>query len=89
MTMEDEYGPDNPRDWDPNAKDLRSRKAPHETGGVLRMHRNGLKGAEILKKLPKMRGTQLMSEMQDALDAETDAKEAGVPIHDAIYTPEA
>lgn len=88
MTAQDEYGPDNPRDWDPNAEELRSRKAPHETGGVLRMHRNGLKGAEIMKKL-RMRGTRLMSEMQDSLDAETDAKEAGVPIHDVTITNKA
>ena len=88
MTAEDEYGPDSPRNWDPNAIELRSLEAPHETGGVLRMHRNGLKGAEIMKKL-KLKGAALMSEMQDAMDAESDAKEVGVPIHDASIRPAA
>lgn len=79
----DEYGPDSPRDWNPNATELRSPEAPHETGGVLRMHRNGMKGSEIMKTL-RLKGTALMVQMSDDLDAESDAKEVGVDIHDAV-----
>lgn len=83
MTDEDEYSPDNPRDWDPNALELTSLDAPHETAAVLRIHRGGKKAVDIMKTL-RMRGTALMEELQDAMEAESDAAEAGVDIHDAL-----
>ncbi|AMS00968.1 hypothetical protein SEA_LOSER_72 [Mycobacterium phage Loser] len=73
-------------DWDPNHRLLKSTNAPHETAAVLRMHRAGYKGADIMKLL-KLRGTRLMSQMQRALDAETRAAHAGRPIHDAKIDP--
>ncbi|AXH46805.1 helix-turn-helix DNA-binding domain protein [Mycobacterium phage Acolyte] len=69
--------------WDPNHPSLKSPIAPHETAGVLRMHRAGYKGADIMKIL-KLRGTRLMSQMQRALDEETRAGHAGRPIHDGL-----
>ncbi|AFF28472.1 hypothetical protein FDI11_gp27 [Mycobacterium phage Tiger] len=57
--------------------------APHETGGVLRMFRGGMKGPQIAKELGLPVGPQLSHAMQKALDQETYAKDRGVPIHDA------
>ncbi|QDP44651.1 hypothetical protein SEA_NOTHINGSPECIAL_67 [Mycobacterium phage NothingSpecial] len=74
-------------DWDPNHPLLRSTAAPHETAGVLRMHRAGYKGADIMKLL-KLRGTRLMKQMQRALDEETRAAHQGRDIHDAKITTE-
>ncbi|QXO13347.1 hypothetical protein SEA_TROOPER_70 [Mycobacterium phage Trooper] len=74
-------------DWDPNHRLLRSTAAPHETAAVLRMHRAGYKGADIMKIL-KLRGTRLMKQMQKALDDETRAAHAGRDIHDAKITVE-
>lgn len=82
MTDQMEFGPDNPRNWDPNAPELTSLDAPHETAAVLRMQRAGKKGVEIMKLL-RMRGTALMDELRHAMDSESDAAEAGVDIYDA------
>ncbi|QFP95549.1 hypothetical protein SEA_GAUGELDP_66 [Mycobacterium phage GaugeLDP] len=73
--------------WDPNDRLLKSTAAPHETAAVLRMHRAGWKGADIMK-LFKLRGTKLMGQMQRALDDETRAAHAGREIHDAKITIE-
>lgn len=83
MTTEDEYSPENPREWDPNDPELESAKAPHETAAVLRMHRGGTKAVDIMKTL-RLRGTYLMQSLSDAMDAESDAAEAGLDIHDAL-----
>ena len=83
MVKTEEFGPDNPRNWDPNDPMLKSSLAPHETGGVLRMHRAGKTGAELMKLL-RLRGTKLMDQMQRAMDAESAAHRAGRPIHDAL-----
>lgn len=90
MTKQDEYGPENPRDWNPNAPELTSGKAPHETAAVLRMHRAGKKGVEIMKELGHrrpMKGTVFMEELSDAMTAEYDAAQAGVDIYDARVKP--
>ncbi|AHB29863.1 hypothetical protein SEA_KOKO_74 [Mycobacterium phage Koko] len=68
--------------WDPNDPILRSPLAPHETAGVLRMHRNGLRGAEVMKILG-LRGTKMHHQMQRALDAENAASYSGRPVHNA------
>ncbi|AOT24989.1 hypothetical protein PBI_KALPINE_70 [Mycobacterium phage Kalpine] len=73
-------------DWDPNHRLLKSTAAPHETAAVLRMHRAGFKGADIMKTF-KLRGTRLMKQMQRALDEESRAAHAGRPIHDAVIDP--
>ncbi|BBX09461.1 hypothetical protein [Mycolicibacterium aichiense] len=71
-----------PRDWDPNHPMLRSPLAPHETAGVLRVHRAGFKGPDILKLL-KMRATRLSRELERAISAEQEAAHQGRKIHDA------
>ncbi|QJD52536.1 hypothetical protein PBI_AN9_74 [Mycobacterium phage AN9] len=76
------YGPDNPREWDPNDPKLKSPYAPHETAAVLRMNRAGFKGAHTMKLL-RLRGTQLMNQIQRAMDVEQAAHRARRPIHDA------
>jgi hypothetical protein len=81
------YSPSNPRDWDPNHPILQSTAAPHETAAILRMHRVGFKGADIMKMF-KLRGTALMKQMQQALDDETRAAHAGRDIHDSKITIE-
>ncbi|QJD50274.1 hypothetical protein SEA_IWOKEUPLIKEDIS_71 [Mycobacterium phage Iwokeuplikedis] len=65
---------------------LRSPMAPHESAGVLRMHRAGYKGKDIMKTL-KLRGTKLMTQMSKAMDDEQSAARAGRPIHDALIDP--
>lgn len=79
----EEYGPENPRDWDTNSPLLASTKAPHETAAVLRMHRGGTKAVDIMKTL-RLRGTYLMEALQSAMDQESNAAEAGLDIHDAL-----
>jgi len=76
------YGPDNPRDWDPNHPMLKSPLAPHETNAAMRLHRNGHPNPEILKIL-KVKGTQLISMLRSAMDEEGDASRMHRPIHDA------
>ncbi|QGJ88825.1 hypothetical protein SEA_YECEY3_74 [Mycobacterium phage Yecey3] len=68
----DEYGPENPRAWDPNHPLLQSRGAPHETAGVMRAHRAGYKGNELVKLL-KMKPMTLTSALSKAMDDENTA----------------
>lgn len=82
MVKTAQYGPDSPREWDPNHPSL-SAAAPHETAAVMRMSRAGRPGSEIMKTL-RLRGTRLMSMLQKAMDDESRAFERGVPIYDAL-----
>ncbi|QGJ89771.1 hypothetical protein SEA_SUPERCHUNK_72 [Mycobacterium phage Superchunk] len=70
-------------DWDPNHISLKSPLAPHETAGVLRIKRTGMSGPDMMKML-KLRGTRLMTQIQRAMDQETDAHRRHLPIHDAL-----
>lgn len=85
MAKTAQYSPENPRDCNPNDPILKSPLAPHETAGVLRIHRAGHKGADIMKMF-KLRGTRLMKQMQRAMDDESRAHAAGLKIHDALIT---
>ncbi|ASZ75236.1 hypothetical protein PBI_MISSWHITE_70 [Mycobacterium phage MissWhite] len=86
MSDLDSHRKEDMTDWDPDHPMLKSPLAPHEAAGVLRMRRNGYKGAQIMKLL-KLRGTRLMNQMQRAMDAEQVAHRAGRPIHDARIDP--
>ena len=77
-----DYGPENPRDWSAGDPSLLDPKAPHETAGVLRAHRSGKPGAELMVLL-RLKGTRLMQLMQKALDDETAAEKSKRAIHDA------
>lgn len=68
-------------EWDPSHETLRSLDAPHETGGLLRMYRSGFGGKHMMRVL-RMRGPEVMIELRHNLDAESEATEADVPIHD-------
>ncbi|AXH48840.1 hypothetical protein SEA_STEAMY_66 [Mycobacterium phage Steamy] len=74
--------PDNPREWDPNHLTLSSPLAPHETSGLLRMHRAGHSGEQIMKTL-KVRAADFTRQFSKALDAEQAAHDQGRPIYDA------
>ncbi|ANA87015.1 hypothetical protein SEA_STROSAHL_81 [Gordonia phage Strosahl] len=90
MTQTDEFGPDNPREWTTETDTLSEEqmlKAPHETAGILRMQRNGIHGKDIMRLL-RRKGQQVMLDLRDAMDAESDAIEADVPIHDPIIRKE-
>ncbi|QGJ88375.1 hypothetical protein SEA_DREAMTEAM1_67 [Mycobacterium phage DreamTeam1] len=65
----EEFGPDNPRPWDPNHPLLRSRGAPHETNGVMRVHRAGYTGNELLKLL-KMKPMAVSKALSRSMDEE-------------------
>jgi hypothetical protein len=82
-----EHGPDNPRDWTTAHPSLLAQNTPHETAGVLRIHRAGRSGKEIMKALG-LRGTSLMKQMQKAIDDESHAHACGRDIHDAPITKE-
>ncbi|AGT14322.1 hypothetical protein ADZZY_74 [Mycobacterium phage Adzzy] len=75
--------PENPGPWDPNHPMLKSPYAPHETAAVLRIKRTGIPGPELMKLL-KLKGTRLMSQIQRAMDQETEAHRRNLPIHDAL-----
>lgn len=76
-----EYGPDNPRDWDPNHRLLKSPYAPHETAAVLRCVQAGHRGQRLFQIFKRSyKGSQLMEAIQRALDLETRARHAGVEI---------
>ena len=68
--------------WNPNDPMLRSPLAPHESRATMRMHRAGWPGPEIAKAL-KLKGTQLMHSLQQAIDEEGIANRQRRPIHDS------
>lgn len=81
MTDTDEYGPDNPRDWDPNHRTLKSAYAPHETAAVLRCIQAGNTGQKLFKIFKRSyKGSALMTAIQNALDQETRARDMGLEI---------
>lgn len=83
MTSIEEYGPDNPRDWESGHESLTDPAAPYETPGLLRMHRSGYGGSELVKML-KVRATQLIKDMERGLAEENAAHKRKIPVHDEI-----
>lgn len=81
MNKSEEFGPEDPRPWDLSHPSLGS-PSPHETAGVMRIHRTGKSGADLMVTL-RMKGTALMKELQKAMNEEDAANKAGRPIHDA------
>ncbi|AEK07344.1 hypothetical protein PBI_MYXUS_73 [Mycobacterium phage Myxus] len=68
-TSTNEWSPDNPRPWDPNHPLLKSRGAPHETNGVMRVHRAGFTGNELRQQL-KMKPMAISKALSRAMDEE-------------------
>ncbi|MBV6758377.1 hypothetical protein [Rhodococcus opacus] len=85
----DRFSPRNPRPWSTAHLSLSEpaiSAAPHETAGVLRMQRHGMRGPQIVEKVG-MSGAVIESQMYKALGAEETANTAGRPIHDAAIDP--
>lgn len=61
---------------------LLAKDAPHETRGILRMHRAGWTGSRMCELLG-MAQRSLTSQIKDALDEEGSAAAAKRPIYDA------
>lgn len=68
-------------DWSPDDPALSSDRAPHEISGVLRWHRAKVPSKEIMSLL-KLRGTQLISSLERAVEQERAATSRGLDIHD-------
>lgn len=66
--------------------ELTDPRAPHETAAVLRLHRAGWPAPKICGLL-KISKDQLVHELNRAIDDETQAGLAKLPIHDATYDP--
>lgn len=76
MTDTMEYGPDNPRDWDPNHRTLKSPYAPHETGAVLRCVQAGNVGQKLFNIFKRtMTAEGLMKSLNKDQDGETQARD--------------
>lgn len=75
------------RSWKPNDDlerlKLGSPEAPHEVPAVLRMTRAGHDGARVRSILGYTRTNRLINEMTRARTKEWEAKDRGLPIHDA------
>lgn len=84
----EEFGPEFPRNWDPNDPSLTDPKAPHETAGVYRMHRGGMTGPQIAEVLNLPVGPQLMQQMQRGMDQEAQAYLDDRPIFDGTKDEE-
>ncbi|WKW87282.1 hypothetical protein SEA_CHARGERPOWER_67 [Mycobacterium phage Chargerpower] len=80
-----EHGPDNPRPWDPNHALLRSGAAPHETSGLMRIHRAGHSGKFILTTF-KMKAMALSRAFSKAMEEEERAYKSGRDIHDVVLS---
>lgn len=83
VKTDDGYGPDNPRNWDPNHPQLRSPLAPHETSAVMRAQRAGYRGTELVK-LMRMPALKVVRALEKALDEEGAATRQSRPIHDSL-----
>ncbi|QBJ01155.1 hypothetical protein PBI_ARISSANAE_70 [Mycobacterium phage Arissanae] len=82
-----EYGPDNPRLWDPNHPTLRSRGAPHETVGLLRFHRAGYSG-QFLMRAFRVGAQSLAKVFEQGMEAENNAARQQRDIHCPTTDPE-
>ncbi|QGH79748.1 hypothetical protein SEA_ANON_77 [Gordonia phage Anon] len=83
MTKTDEYGPENPRDWttdDPTLMPGSIARAPHETPGLLRMWRGGMKVYDITK-LMGIKLRPLMKAINSGIEAESKAHHRGRSMH--------
>ncbi|QFG12572.1 hypothetical protein PBI_TOAKA_73 [Mycobacterium phage Toaka] len=74
------HGPDNPRDWDPNHPLLKSGAAPHETAGLMRIHRAGYSG-DFIRKAFKLGARTLAKAFEQAMEAENKAARQHRDIH--------
>lgn len=69
-------------DWDP-ADPALEKPGPHEISGVMRWHRAKVP-SELIMKLLRLRGTQLIATLEKAKKEEVEATRRGLDIHDAL-----
>ncbi|QFG04643.1 hypothetical protein PBI_KEZIACHARLES14_69 [Mycobacterium phage Keziacharles14] len=81
------YSPENPRPWDPNHPLLKSGGAPHETNGVMRVHRAGFSGKFIMKVF-KMGARSVSKSLEKAMEEEQIAARQRRDIHCPPYDPQ-
>lgn len=74
--------------WNPETSDPELEKpGPFEPSAVMRMHRAGVQRQNILNIL-KLRGTQLLKQLETSKIEEADALKNGRPIHNALIEEE-
>ncbi|BBC53863.1 putative helix-turn-helix DNA binding protein [Mycobacterium phage PP] len=79
----DTSGPEwEPGKFDPNHRLLTSNNAPHETGGVMRVHRTGRPALVMSGKL-KMPLGEIQQQLYRDMHGETRARELGLPVYDS------
>jgi len=71
------------KDWTADDPILKSPHAPHEVPAVLRLHKAGWPGGEIMQALD-VRASKLVASLAEATNEEKRAAQANRPIHDAL-----
>lgn len=81
MLQLEEFGPDNPRAWSTDHPSLK-RRGPYEPTAIVRAQQLGHRGQELMKLL-KLRGSQLMQQLEQGLEEYRGAEAQRRKIHDA------
>lgn len=74
-------------EWTTEDPILKSPHGPHEPCAVMRMHRSGVSSQKILDVL-KLRGTQLIKQIEESNLEVAAAERSGRPIHDVVIPKE-
>lgn len=84
MTFYDPYEPiRRPPEFDADDPEVNDAKSPHETAGILRMHRARWPARRVMEMF-KIEEDTLLSLMRIAVADEQAARNAGRPVHDAL-----
>jgi hypothetical protein len=73
-------------DWNPDDPVLTAR-APHEVAGILRWHQAKVPSKEIMGLL-RLRGTQLIKQLESAQEKANTARALSIPVHEALIFEE-
>lgn len=74
-------------EWNPDDPTLKG-LAPHEPSAVLRWHKAHVPSKKIMRML-RLRGTQLIKQIEIATEKEREAERIGRPVHNALMPKEA
>lgn len=74
-------------EWSTDDQDLSSNDAPHEPRAVMRLHLAGHRKQTILEEF-RIKGTQLMKQLEKSKVEIDEATAKGRPIHDALIPKE-
>lgn len=75
------------KELSPDDPILQAKNAPFEMSAVLRMHRGGVNSQEIMRRF-KLRGTQLIKQIENGTADYVEAVAAGRDIHQAYVSNE-